>query len=134
MGRVPRILLMKDNKINQFNFKANTSRSRTQWATDYLAWRGIPNNMIQLLEQAEGLFGTLQEARYVASHLPRNVKKLVVVSSAPHMRRTVLAFERSLPPDVQVVPYAATTFANSYEMFSPLWLEYLKLLVYYVVA
>ena len=134
LGRVHRIILMKNSMGGPYNFKASRSWSRTQWEVDYLYWLGVPNNKIELLEQSEGLFGTLQEARNVAAHLPRHVRKLVVVSSAPHMRRTVLAFERSLPPDVKVVPYAATTFVNSYEMYFPLWLEYLKLLVYYVVA
>jgi hypothetical protein len=50
------------------------------------------------------------------------------------MRRSVLAFERSLPQGVPVQPYAATTMINSYELHHPIWLEYLKLMVYYVIA
>ena len=50
------------------------------------------------------------------------------------MRRSVLAFRRSLPADVRIVPYAATTFENSYEMYHPIWVEYFKLLVYYAIA
>lgn len=134
MGRVPRVLLMRDDTPGQYSFRAKASWTRTQWAIDYLRWRGIPNDRIVLLPQAEGVLGTLSEARVVAKNLPEHAKILVVVSSAPHMRRAVLAFRRSLPPDVRVSPYAATTFKNSYEQYHPLWIEYLKLIVYSVVS
>ena len=48
--------------------------------------------------------------------------------------KTVPAFTRSLPSDVRVVPYAATSFVSSYEMHLHIWLEYLKLLLYFMVA
>lgn len=134
MGRVSRILIMRDDMCSQYSFKNKTSWTRTRWAMDYLAWRGISKDIIGLLPQTGGSFGTLTEARAVAKNLPKNVKTLVVVSSAPHMRRCVLAFKRSLPVDVKVVPYAATSFETSYEMHHPIWIEYLKLLVYYLVA
>ena len=134
IGRVSRILLMQDNKLGQYSFKANSSWTRTQWATDYLVWRGISTDRISWIQQTDGLFGTLSEARAVAKNFPKNVKTLVVVSSAPHMRRALLAFKRSLPADVNVVPYAATSFETSYEIFFPIWIEYLKLMVYSIVA
>ena len=134
MGRVSRILLMEDNSRGQYSFKTQTSWTRTQWATDYLAWRGISGDRITLIPKTDDLFGTLKEARGVAKSLSKDVKTLVVVSSAPHMRRAMLAFRRSLPEGVQVVPYAATVFENSYEMHHPIWIEYLKLLIYYVIA
>ena len=134
MGSVSRILLMQDNTRGQYSFKANRSWTRTQWATDYLAWRGIPGDKLRFIPQTDGLFGTLTEARVVAKNLPKDVKTLVVVSSAPHMRRSLLALRRSLPADVKVVPYAATSFETSTEMFFPIWIEYLKLLVYYLIA
>lgn len=134
MGRVETILLMKDNCVGQYSFKANSSWTRTQWLADYLVWRGISTDRIRWIPQSDNLFGTLKEARAVAKNLPKNVKTLVVVSSAPHMRRSVLAFRRSLPSDVTVVPYAATFLENSFELHHPIWVEYLKLLLYYVIA
>ena len=134
MGRVGFILLMKDDSISQFSFKANSSWTRTQWAADYLAWRGISADKIQWIPQSAGLFGTLTESRAIAKNLPKDVKSLVVVSSAPHMRRVQLAFNRSLASDVTVIPYAATSFQNSYEIYNPIWLEYLKLIVYFFIA
>lgn len=134
LHRVSRILLMRDDKQSQFSFKANMSWTRSQWMQDYLAWRGVPAGRVVLLQQVDTLFGTLNEARAVARQLPGDVKTLVVVSSAPHMRRTVLAFQRSLPADVKIVPYAATSFETSHEMTFPIWIEYAKLLVYFVIA
>lgn len=134
MHRVPVILLMRDDRRGQYSFKANSSWTGTQWATDYLAWRGVPKDRIVLLPWVDGLFGTLAEARTVAKSLPKNVTTLVVISSAPHMCRSVLAFRRSLPDGTKVIPYAATTMENSFELYHPIWLEYLKLLVYSLVA
>lgn len=134
MGRVSRIYVMQDNKQGQYSFKAESSWTRTEWAADYLAWRGIPADRISWIPHAEGMFGTLTEARAVARNLPNDVKALVIVSSAPHMRRSVLAFRRLLRADMKVIPYAATEFVNSYEMHHPIWIEYLKLLVYFVIA
>ncbi|GAM11819.1 hypothetical protein OR1_04137 [Geobacter sp. OR-1] len=134
MGRVSRIMLMQDNMQGQYSFKTNSSWTRTKWFADYLAWRGISQEKILWIPQAEGLFGTLTETRAVAKNLPINFKSLVIVSSAPHMRRSLLAFRRSLPVNINVTPYAATEFWNSYEMYHPIWLEYLKLTVYYLIA
>jgi len=134
MGRVSRILLMQDCTRGPYSFKAKISWTRTEWAADYLDWRGISPDRISWIPQTDGMFGTLTEARMVAKNLPKEVKSLVVVSSAPHMRRSVLAFRRSLSADMKVVPYAATEFVNSCEMHHPIWIEYLKLLVYFVMA
>ncbi len=134
MGRVSTLLIMRDESTGPYNLKAHASWTITQWMLDYLAWRGTPESKVTLLPQADGFFGTLSEARNVAKLLPPDVKTLVVVSSAPHMRRAVLAFRRSLPANVKVVAYAATSFETSSEMYRSLLVEYVKLLIYYVVA
>lgn len=135
MQRVSRIILIQDNRPGRYSFKANSSWTRVQWSLDYLSWRGIaPAQVTLVAPQDDGWFGTLSEARTMARRLPKDVKRLVLVSSAPHMRRAVLAFRRALPSDVQVVPYAATEFPESYELYYPIWTEYVKLLVYSVVS
>jgi len=134
MGRVGTLYVMEDNSKGSYSFKAKRSLTRTEWAIDYLTWRGVPRERIVALRHIGGLFGTLKEARNVTELLPPDVKTLVLVSSAPHMRRSVLAFKRSLPVTVRVEPYAATDLINSYELYQPLWIEYLKLLVYFVIA
>lgn len=134
LGRVPRIYLMDDPSRDQYNVRAGRSWSRGQWYADYLVWRGVPAQRISFIPKAEGFFGTRTEARNFASHLPSGVRQVVIVSSAPHMRRALLAFRRALPAPVGVVPYAATELVSSQEFCHPLWVEYLKLLVYCVAA
>ena len=134
LGRAETLIITGDDSVGPYSFKEHASWPRTNWLLDYLAWRGVPSSKVIVLEQTDGMFGTLNEARNVAKHLPSKVKTLVVVSSTPHMRRTLMAFERSLPSQVEVVPYAATTFENSYERYHPIWVEYLKLLAYFVIA
>lgn len=134
MGRVEALIIMADDSVGPYSFKDHASWPRIKWLLDYLAWRGVPRSKVIVLDQADGMLGTLSEARNVAKNLPSKVKTLVVVSSTPHMRRSIMAFERSLHPEVKIVPYAATTFENSYERYHPIWVEYLKLLVYFVIA
>mgnify|MGYP001426038522 CR=1 FL=1 len=134
LGRVPRIYLMDAPSRDQYNVRAGGSWSRGKWYVDYLVWRGVPAERIRFIPSSRGFFGTRAEARALALHLPGGVRQVVIVSSAPHMRRALLAFRRALPPQVGVVPYAATDLASSQEIYYPLWIEYLKLLVYTVVS
>ena len=133
-GRVSKIVFMRDDLPNPYNTLAETHWTPTDWAMDFLIHRGVPREKIQLLDPAGGMFGTLQEARNFKKSLPRDLKTLVLVSSAPHMRRSVLAFRRVLPQGVTIISCPATPYSSSYEYFYPLWIEYLKLAVYTVVA
>ena len=108
MHRVPKILLMRSNGIGPYNFTKGTSWSGTQWEVQYLIARGVPKEKIELLNEIDGGLGTWNEAINVAGHLTPDIKKIVVVTSAPHTRRSVLAFRRALPKSVKVVPFAAT--------------------------
>jgi uncharacterized SAM-binding protein YcdF (DUF218 family) len=128
--RVPKIILMRNNEMGPYNFPARESWSGTQWAVEYLGWRGVPKEKIQIIAEVKGIFGTLSEAKNIAQNLPPDIKKLVLVTSAPHTRRSLLAFRHELPIGVEVIPFAATSFATSAEMSDPIWLEYSKLLVY----
>lgn len=135
MGRVSKIIFIKDNRKSSFNFSAQSNWTPTEWAVDFLQWRKVPAEKVYLIEPEEkGRFGTLSEARTIANALPKDVQQLVLVTSAAHTRRTLLAFRRNLPSQVTLIPYAATAFRNSLEMFRPLWLEYLKLFVYAIIA
>lgn len=134
MRRVSRIFLMQDDRRMRYNFKTNSSWTRGMWCADYLAWRGVAPDRIRFIPQAEGPLGTLAEARSYARHRPAQADALVLVSSAPHLRRSMLAFQRSLPEGAHVVPYAATPIDYSYELYHPIWIEYLKLALYYLLA
>jgi uncharacterized SAM-binding protein YcdF (DUF218 family) len=135
MKRVPLIIVMRDSSMSAFSFKAHASWTVTQWALDFLEWRGVPGEKVLVFDsRATTHLGTLDEARSLAMALPTNVARLVLVTSPAHTRRSVLAFTRAFRARVAVVPYAATAVDESTEYYSPLWLEYLKLLAYAIVA
>ena len=135
MHRVPRLYLMRDNDLAAFSFTANRNWTPTEWAVDYLKWRGVPEAAIQVFDDKKlSKFGTLDEALSLAAILPANVNRLVLVTSPAHTRRSVLAFTRSLPKRVTVLSYPAVEIRQSTEFYNPLTVEYLKLLVYAVVA
>lgn len=135
MQRVPLIILMRDEAIGAYSFRAGTNWTGTEWALDWLRWRGVPDEAVRVVDsQHTSRFGTLDEARSLARTLPGGVRRLVLVSSPPHMRRSLLAFSRSFPSGVVLTPYAATAIETSAEYYNPLWLEYGKLLVYGLVA
>ena len=134
MHRVPRIIIQRADELGPYNFVAKASWTATEWALDFLTHSGVPRDKILVIAEARGMFGTLAEARNVKASLPADVRTLVIVSSAPHMRRSMLAFSRVHPAGVTLHPYAATDFSSGDEYFRPIWLEYLKLAVYELVA
>jgi uncharacterized SAM-binding protein YcdF (DUF218 family) len=134
MHRVPTIIFQRSDEASSYNFVAAASWTQTDWALDFLTHRGVPRDRIVVVAPAKGLLGTLAEARNIKQVLPASVRTLVVVSSAPHMRRSMLAFRRILAADVVLVPYAATDFSAGAELWRPIWLEYLKLGVYALAA
>jgi uncharacterized SAM-binding protein YcdF (DUF218 family) len=135
MRRVPRLFLMRDDQEGAYSFKARAPWTGTEWALDYLRWRGVPDGAVQVFEDRHlSRLGTLDEARSLAVILPDTVSRLVLVTSPAHTRRSVLAFTRSLPSRVAIRPYAATSIRGSVEFYSPLSVEYLKLLLYAIAA
>jgi uncharacterized SAM-binding protein YcdF (DUF218 family) len=135
MGSVSQILLMNDSGTGSYNFVARANLTSTQWGLRCLEWYGVPRSKVLVIEQLDkGFFGTLSEARTLAKTLPTNIQRLVLVTSAPHTRRSLLSFKRVMPKGIAVVPYAATSFIMSAEVNDPLWLEYAKLLIYAIIA
>jgi uncharacterized SAM-binding protein YcdF (DUF218 family) len=134
MHRVPTIIFQRSDEASSYNFVAGASWTQTDWALDFLTHRGVSRDKIVVVAPAKGMLGTLAEARNIKQVLPAGVRTLVVVSSAPHMRRSMLAFRRVLPTDVALVPYAATDFSAGAELWRPIWEEYLKLGVYALAA
>ena len=100
MHRVPTIIFQRSDEASSYNFVAGASWTQTDWALDFLTHRGVPRDKIVVVAAAQGLLGTLAEARNIKRALPAGVRTLVVVSSAPHMRRSMLAFRRILAPDL----------------------------------
>lgn len=136
LSRVRRLLLVRDNAPSQYSFVERRSLTRTDWMLKYLAWLGVPADRVTVLDDpAPAWLGSLHEATIVSAALPDDVHRLVIVTSPMHTRRALLAFRRRLGArPVALVGYAATEPSRSVEFFSPLWLEYVKLATYALVA
>lgn len=134
MKRVKRIMILDELEDGGFNFVRRSSDTRVQRAIDYLVLHGVPAERVtKIPAEVEPALGSLSESRVVASVEP-GLRRLVVVTSAPHTRRSRLCFERSMPAEVQVQVYAASAPSESSEVDAPIWIEYVKLVIYYFVA
>tara|TARA_R110002073_G_scaffold315639_2_gene488292 strand:+ start:1492 stop:2124 length:633 start_codon:yes stop_codon:yes gene_type:complete len=134
MKRVKRIMILDEREDGGFNFVRRSSDTRVQRAIDYLVMHGVPAEKVtKIPAEVEPALGSLSESRVVARVEP-GLTRLVVVTSAPHTRRSRLCFERSMPAEVQVQVYAASAPSESSEVDAPIWIEYVKLVIYYFVA
>ncbi|EMI16542.1 hypothetical protein RMSM_06553 [Rhodopirellula maiorica SM1] len=134
MNRVKRIMILDERDNGGFNFVRRSSDTRVQRAIDYLVLHGVPAEKVtKIPAEVEPALGSLSESRAVA-RLEPDLGSLVVVTSAPHTRRSRLCFERSMPEDVEVQVYAASGPSESSEVDAPIWIEYVKLVIYYFVA
>ncbi len=134
LGRVPRLIVLAENEPAGYNFVKKKTETRLQRTIAYLGWLGVPAEDISTVSvEPSEIFGSLSEARAVANQ-QTDLQRLVVVTSAPHTRRSLFCFRRSLPPHVRVQVHAASTPSESHEIDAPLWMEYTKLAVYFFVA
>lgn len=135
MHRVPTIYIRDEQGQNGFNFVSGRMESTVERATAYLEHFGVPSDAIRRVSGDDNaLMGSLSEAEAVQKVLPKEVRQIVVVTSAPHTRRSRMCFQRSLPTEVKVRTYAATIPLISAELQAPIFHEYLKLIVYYFFA
>lgn len=133
-NRVERIIVLEESRSAGWNFIRKQSDTQFQRSIDYLELFGVPRASIQGTPENDATwFGSLSEAQSVSKNFP-NLKSLVVVTSAPHTRRSLLCFNRALPPKVAVQVYSASLPSDSSEISSPIWMEYAKLVVYLFVA
>jgi len=135
MGRIRKILLINEATKGAYSFIEGRNLTATEWQLEFLECHGVnKENVLVLRKKEEEFFGTLSESKFVARVVKGKIKSLVVVTSAPHLRRSYLAFNRSLPSEIKLGCYAATELRESSEFRESLLMEYLKLMVYFVIA
>ena len=134
MRRVEKILIPHEETISLFNFVKQRNDQLFERAIDYLVWKGVPKDDIETIPvNPLSRLSSLSEAQQVAKHKP-NLDSIVVVTSAPHTRRSLLCFQRTVPKDWEVSVYADSPPEESRELFEPLWIEYVKMIVYLFAA
>ena len=135
MHRIPIIYILDEQNPSGFNFVSKRSESVVERAIANLEAFGVPKDAIRTVAAADNaLMGSLSEAVGMQQILPKSVHQIVVVTSAPHTRRSRMCFQRSLSTDVRVKIYSASRPLDSAELYAPLWHEYSKLFVYYFSA
>lgn len=135
MHRVDRIIVSDEQESSGYNFVQHRSDKRVDRVIAYLKLFGVPEEKISTVPAyPDAALGSLSEARSVANE-EKELERIVVVTSAPHTRRSRLCFRRAMPEDVDVDVYSASEGpSEGSELYSPIWVEYCKLVVYYLFA
>lgn len=131
--RIKRIFVLEENKNAGWNYVRNASDTQLQRAIDYLGMYGVPESVIHAVAQQESWLGSRSEAIGL-SQLEENFASIVVVTSPPHTRRCRMVFRRVFEDQVNIQIYSAANPSESVETFAPIWMEYVKLAAYWLVA
>jgi hypothetical protein len=135
LNRVPIIYILDEHRPAGYNFVSKRLESVAERAIASLETFGVPKDAIRTVTaQDNALMGSLSEAVAVQRILPKSVDQIVVVTSAPHTRRSRMCFQRSLASEVQIKIYSASIPLDSDELHEPIFHEYFKLFVYYFLA
>ena len=134
MGKVNRIAIEQNDLTSRYNFPKNRSETITQRAISYLESLGVPAKQISTVPlESSPTLGSWSEAQACRRALPET-EAVVIVTSAPHTRRSFLCFKRAFPQERSISVHAASPLESSAELFSPIWIEYSKLALYWAIA
>lgn len=134
MHRVKEIYILEELNSSCYNFVRGESDTRLQREIDYLGLRGVPETIIHSVPLRTGdWLSSRGEAEGVAN-LSRKFGSIVVVTSPPHTRRSKMCFRRAFGAETDIYVYSASGPASSVETYSPIWIEYAKLVVYWFCA
>ena len=135
MGLIQKIAVQENPTSSRYDFVSQQSQTVTQRAIRYLENLGVPEDCITTITgiPTAPLLGTWSEAQGFANEFP-DATNVVVVTSSPHTRRSLLCFKRAMPDSCHVSVLADSLPAEGAELFAPIWLEYGKLAVYWLVA
>ncbi len=136
MHRVQSIYYYDDHQTVGHNFVKGVHERAGERTRDYLRWLGVPDEALHAVPGAskDSWLSSRDEAVRLAEALPKDTSSVVVVTSAPHTRRSLLCFQRKLPATVRSTAYAASVPSDGAELYLPIWLEYLKLAAYSIFA
>jgi uncharacterized SAM-binding protein YcdF (DUF218 family) len=134
MGRIQDIAIQENPTTSRYDFVSGSSQTVTQRSVRYLEALGIPEDRIVTVKGKHSpALGSWSEAQAFANEFP-NTTNIVVVTSSPHTRRSLLCFERAMPASCHVSVFADALPNEGAELFDPIWHEYGKLAVYWFIA
>jgi DUF218 domain len=136
MRKVSSIYYLDDPNLVGYNFAEQKSQTAGERTRSYLKWQGIPDDVLHAVEggNIDGWMSSRDEAIWFSQSAQPNIQRVVLVTSAPHTRRSLLSFQRKLPPHISVTVVSASGPSDGAEIYFPIWVEYLKLSLYWVFA
>jgi uncharacterized SAM-binding protein YcdF (DUF218 family) len=134
-GKTTRLVILDEQSSHGYSYTQQTSVTMAEYATAFLGCHGVPPEAISRIPELRNpAMGSLSEAQSFAEQLGASVQSVAVVTSAPHTRRSRLCFQRELPPGKELFIVSASEPRRSAERYSPIWLEYFKLAIYWAIA
>lgn len=134
MHRIEKIVLLNEQEMSGYNFVRHSSDTRLQREIDFLQMLGVPPNDVQAVDaDKDDWLSSRSEAVAVFENMP-NLRQLIVVTSPPHTRRSKLCFERTFPESTAIAVYSAAKPSESAETHLPIWIEYVKLAIYWLLV
>ncbi|OYP33062.1 hypothetical protein CGZ80_19295 [Rhodopirellula sp. MGV] len=134
MHRVEQIYVLEELQSSGYNFVRRANDTRVQRAIDFLSDRGVPLDVIRTVPLHQATWFSSYDEAVGVSNLPRQFESVVVVTSAPHTRRSTLCFHRVFDSRATIATFAATPADGSVETHWPIWIEYVKLAVYWLAV
>ncbi len=134
MGKIKKIAIQENPTSSRYDFVMRRSQTVSQRSIRYLESLGVPKDRIVTVPAVEApALGSWSEAQAFAKAFPETIN-LVVVTSSPHTRRSLLCFERAMQTSCHVSVLADSLPEEGAELFSPIWIEYGKLAIYWFSA
>lgn len=134
MHRIEKIALLNEQQRAGYNFVRHQSDTRLQREIDFLEMLGVRATDVLAVDADDSdWMSSRSEAVGVFRTLP-DVRQLVVVTSPPHTRRSLLCFARTFPKETGITVYSAARPSESAETHLPIWIEYVKLTIYWLLV
>ncbi|MDB4494570.1 YdcF family protein [bacterium] len=134
MGKIKTIAVQENPTSSRYDFVLRRSQTVTQRSIRYLENLGVPVDRIITVAGVDSpALGSWSEAQAFANEFPET-PNVVVVTSSPHTRRSLMCFERAMPASCQVSVYPDSLPDEGAELFAPIWHEYGKLAIYWFIA
>lgn len=134
MDRIEQVALLNEQRSAGYNFVRHNNDTRLQREIDFLDMLGVPADVIRAIDaDPDDWLSSRSEAAGLYREMP-DLERLVVVTSPPHTRRSLLCFKRLFSTRTEVTVYAAAKPSESVETHLPIWIEYVKLAVYWLAV
>jgi uncharacterized SAM-binding protein YcdF (DUF218 family) len=122
-----RVLFMSVRGITEYNPGLGRNYTHDEWVTHEMTEVKVPATDIEFIAMPAGVFGTLREARHIAALVKRRQNgRLILVTSAYHTRRVLIAFSHYLKGKGELYIYGSDETVR----FRHLMAEYIKVPFY----